>query len=88
MTITPEEAAANVRKYQLDQQERDRVLIDATENITEEQREAISFVYKCIQDVDNNLHEMLDVTMENARTIDQAEYKLRAAFPSLCFRDY
>ena len=88
MTITPEEAAANVRKYQLDQQERNRVLIDATGNMTEEQREAVSFAFKCIQDVDNNLHEMLDITMDNARAIDQAEYKLRSAFPSLCSSDY
>ncbi len=56
MTVTPEQVAENVRKHQLDKQERDRVLIDAIENITEEQKEAISFVYKCIQDVDNNLH--------------------------------
>lgn len=88
MRITPEEAAANVRKYQLDQQERNRVLIDATENMTEEQREAVSFAFKCIHDIGIELHATFDLSMSNGREIDEADYKLTSAFPSLCSSDY
>jgi len=57
--------------------------IACADQLTEEQRDAIDFVYKAIRTADNNLHEMLDLTLDDARNIDNAEWRLRDAFPYL-----
>ena len=87
MTMTAEEILANQTKWQ---EERDAANAEknaATDHLSQEQREAIEFAYKTILGAEGSLREMLDLTMDDARSIDRTEWILRGAFPSLCVRD-
>ena len=86
MTMTAEEIAESRAKWQ---EERDAANAEknaCTDQLCQEQREAIEFAYKTILGAEANLREMLDLTMDDARSIDRAEWVLRSAFPSLCER--
>ena len=85
--MTAEEIAESRAKWQ---EERDAANAEknaCTDQLCQEQREAIEFAYKTILGAEANLREMLDLTMDDARSIDRAEWVLRSAFPSLCERN-
>lgn len=87
MTMTVEEMVENQTKWQ---EERDAANAEknaCTDQLSQEQREAIEFAYKTILGAETSLREMLDLTMDDARSIDRTEWVLRSAFPSLCERN-
>jgi len=86
--MTPEEMAKNHQEW-ADKREARRVeLLESTLPLQEEQVDAIEFAYKAIQEAEDNLREMLDITIEDARAISSAESKMRMAFPHLCIHPY
>ncbi len=87
MTMTAEEILANQTKWQEERDAADAEKNAATDHLSQEQREAIEFAYKTILGAEGSLREMLDLTMDDARSIDRTEWVLRSAFPSLCERN-
>lgn len=85
--MTPEEIAKKHAAWQEQRDAADAEKNACTEQLTEEQRSAIENAYKTIRSAENNMREMFDLTLDDARNIDTAEWKLRQAFPSLCNMD-
>ncbi len=82
--MTPEEIARMHEQNRKEREKRDAVKVKSASKLTQEQRDTILMVYKTISGADSSLREMRDVTMEDARAIDIAEYRMRSAFPDLC----
>jgi len=85
--MTPEEIAKRHAEWQEQRDAADAEKNACTEQLTEEQRNAIEDAYKTISSAENSMREMFDLTLADARSIEHAEWKLRQAFPSLCNMD-
>lgn len=86
--MTPEEMTKNHQEW-ADKREARRVELEENcHNLTDEQVKAIKSAYETIQEAENNLQEMFDITIEDARAIYSAESKMRMAFPHLCIHPY
>lgn len=85
--MTPEEIAKRQAEWQEQRDAADAEKNACTDQLTEEQRNAIQNAYKTIRSAESNMREMFDLTLDDARNIDTAEWKLRQAFPSLCNMD-
>lgn len=51
--------------------------------LTQEQRDAILIAQKALTNAEWDLREMFDVTMDTARDVSRAEWRLRVAFPNI-----
>jgi len=86
--MTPEEIAKNHQEW-ADKREARRIeLEEKCNNLMDEQVKAIKSAYAAIQEADDNLKEMFDITIEDARAISTAETKMRMAFPHICIHPY
>ncbi len=86
--MTPEEMAKNHQEW-ADKREARRIeLEEKCNNLMDEQVKAIKSAYAAIQEADDNLKEMFDITIEDARAISTAETKMRMAFPHICIHPY
>jgi hypothetical protein len=81
--MTPEEIAESQATWQEQRDAADAEKNFAADHLTQEQRDAIEFAYKAVRDAENNMREMFDLTMDNARALDTSEWKLRSAFPAI-----
>lgn len=81
--MTPEEIAESQTTWQ---EQRDAANAEknfAADHLTQEQRDAIEDAYKTICSAENSMREMFDLTLNDARNIEHAEWKLRQAFPAI-----
>jgi hypothetical protein len=86
--MTPEEIAKNHQDW-ADKREARRIeLEEKCNNLMDEQIKAIKFAYAALQEAEDNLKEMFDLTIEDARAISTAESKMRMSFPHLCIHPY
>ena len=85
--MTPEEIAEKHATWQEQRDAADSKRNACIDQLTEEQRSAIENAYKTIRDAENSMREMFDLTLNDARSIEHAEWKLRQEFPSLCNMD-
>ena len=51
--------------------------------LTQQQRDAILIAQKALTSAECDLREMFDLTMDSARDISSAEWRLRSAFPNI-----
>jgi len=73
--------------WQKERDEANRIKNENAKALSEEQRRAIEFAWKTIQSTEFSMREMFDITIEDCRAIDKAEWKMRSAFPDLTARD-
>ena len=73
--------------WQKERDEANRIKNENAKALSEEQRCAIKFAWKTIQSTEFSMREMFDITIEDCRAIDKAEWKLRSAFPELTDKD-
>ena len=86
--MTPEEIAKNHQEW-ADKREARRIeLEEKCNNLMDEQIKAIKSAYAALQEAEDNLKEMFDLTIEDARAISTAETKMRMAFPHICIHPY
>jgi hypothetical protein len=86
--MTPEEIAKNHQEW-ADKREARRIeLEEKCNNLMDEQIKAIKSAYAALQEAEDNLKEMFDLTIEDARAISTAESKMRMAFPHICIHPY
>lgn len=88
MTMTPEEIAKSQQEWAEKREARNQELAEKCSNLTQEQVKAIELAYATLLSSENNLREMLDITLDDAREISRAEGMLRMAFPHLCSHPY
>ena len=55
----------------------------AASNLLPSQRTALLYAMKAIMSCDSELHEMFELSVENMKSIDASEWKLRTQFPEL-----
>ena len=55
----------------------------AASNLLPSQRTALLYAMKAIMSSDSELHEMFELSVENMKSIDASEWKLRTQFPEL-----
>ena len=55
----------------------------AASNLLPSQRTALLYAMKAIMSSDSELHEMFEISVENMKSIDACEWKLRTQFPEL-----
>lgn len=79
--------AKAVSDWQKERDEANRIKNENAKALSEEQRRAIEFAWKTIQGTEFSMREMFDITIEDCRAIDKAEWKLRSAFPELTDKD-
>jgi vacuolar-type H+-ATPase subunit E/Vma4 len=70
--------------WKKERDEADRIRNENAKALSELQRNAIKQAWKAIQETEFSMREMFDVTMDDCRAINEAEWKLRFAFPELC----
>ena len=70
--------------WQKERDEANRIKNENAKALSEEQRRAIEFAWKTIQSTEFSMREMFDITIEDCRAMNKAEYKMRYAFPELC----
>jgi hypothetical protein len=58
-------------------------LDNKTNFLTQQQRDAILIAQKALTSTEYDLRGMFDLTMDSARDISTAEWKLRSAFPNI-----
>ena len=73
--------------WQKERDEANRIKNENAKALSEEQRCAIKFAWKTIQSTEFSMREMFDITIEDCRAIDKAEWKMRSAFPDLTDKD-
>jgi len=73
--------------WQKERDEANRIKNENAKSLSEEQRYAIEFAWKTIQNTEFSMREMFDITIEDCRAIDKAEWKIRSAFPELTAGD-
>ena len=73
--------------WQKERDEANRIKNENAKALSEEQRRAIEFAWKTIQNTEFSMREMFDITIEDCRAIDKAEWKMRSAFPELTDKD-
>jgi len=76
-----------ISDWQKERDEANRIKNENAKALSEEQRRAIEFAWKTIQGTEFSMREMFDITIEDCRAIDKAEWKLRSAFPELTDKD-
>ena len=76
-----------VSDWQKERDEANRIKNENAKSLSEEQRYAIEFAWKTIQNTEFSMREMFDITIEDCRAIDKAEWKMRSAFPDLTAGD-
>ena len=86
--MTPEEMVKNHKEWADKREARKLELEEKCNNLMDEQIKAIKSAYAAIQEAEDNLREMLDITIEDARAISSAESKMRMAFPHLCINPH
>ena len=79
--------AKAISDWQKERDEANRIKNENAKALSEEQRYAIEFAWKTIQGTEFSMREMFDITIEDCRAIDKAEWKLRSAFPELTDKD-
>ena len=79
--------AKAVSDWQKERDEANRIKNENAKALSEEQRRAIEFAWKTIQGTEFSMREMFDITIQDCRAIDKAEWKLRSAFPELTDKD-
>jgi len=79
--------AKAISDWQKERDEANRIKNENAKALSEEQRRAIEFAWKTIQGTEFSMREMFDITIEDCRAIDKAEWKLRSAFPELTDKD-
>mgnify|MGYP003665807315 CR=1 FL=1 len=62
---------------------REEELDNKTNFLTQQQRDAILIAQKALTSAEFDLREMFDLTMDSARDISSAEWRLRSAFPNI-----
>jgi len=62
---------------------RDEELDNKANFLTQQQRDAILIAQKTLTSAECDLREMFDLTMDSARDISSAEWRLRSAFPNI-----
>ena len=62
---------------------RDEELDSKANFLTQDQRDAILIAQKALSHSEWDLREMFDLTMDSAREISSAEWRLRSAFPNI-----
>tara|TARA_R110002012_G_scaffold25614_1_gene84495 strand:+ start:236 stop:490 length:255 start_codon:yes stop_codon:yes gene_type:complete len=77
----------SVSDWQKERDEANRIKNENAKSLSEEQRCAIKFAWKTIQNTEFSMREMFDITIEDCRAIDLAEWKMRSAFPDLTAGD-
>jgi len=73
--------------WQKERDEANRIKNENAKSLSEEQRCAIKLAWKTIQNTEFSMREMFDITIEDCRAIDKAEWKMRSAFPDLTAGD-
>ena len=86
--MTPEEIAKNHKEWTDKREARKIELEEKCNNLMDEQIKAIKSAYAALQEAEDNLKEMFDLTIEDARAISTAETKMRMAFPHICIHPY
>jgi len=86
--MTPEEIAKNHQEWADKREARKIELEEKCNNLMDEQIKAIKSAYAALQEAEDNLREMFDLTIEDARAISTAESKMRMAFPHICIHPY
>jgi hypothetical protein len=81
--MTPEEIADSQATWQEQRDAANAEKNACADQLTQEQRDAIELAYKTIRGAENNMREMFDLTMSDARALDTSEWKLRSAFPAM-----
>ena len=79
--------AKAVSDWQKERDEANRIKNENAKALSEEQRYAIEFAWKTIRSTEFSMREMFDITIEDCRAIDKAEWKIRSAFPELTAGD-
>ena len=79
--------AKAISDWQKERDEANRIKNENAKALSEEQRRAIEFAWKTIQGTEFSMREMFDITIQDCRAIDKAEWKLRSAFPELTDKD-
>ena len=79
--------AKAISDWQKERDEANRIKNENAKALSEEQRRAIEFAWNTIQSTEFSMREMFDITIEDCRAIDKAEWKLRSAFPELTDKD-
>ena len=73
--------------WQKERDEANRIKNENAKALSEEQRRAIELAWNTIQSTEFSMREMFDITIEDCRAIDKAEWKMRSAFPDLTDKD-
>ena len=66
--------------------DRDQYIVDrnnAAGQLLDDQRDALKFIMKTLISADSMLHECYELSVEDMRSIDASEWKLRAWFPEI-----
>ena len=79
--------AKAISDWQKERDEANRIKNENAKALSEEQRRAIEFAWNTIQSTEFSMREMFDITIEDCRAIDKAEWKIRSAFPDLTDKD-
>jgi hypothetical protein len=70
-------------EWEIAREERETLRNDAASNLLPSQRTALLYAMKAIMSSDSELHEMFELSVENMKSIDASEWKLRTQFPEL-----
>ena len=70
-------------EWEIAREEREALRNDAVGNLLPSQRTALLYAMKAIMSSDSELHEMFELSVENMKSIDASEWKLRTQFPEL-----
>jgi hypothetical protein len=70
-------------EWEIAREEREALRNDAVSNLLPSQRTALLYAMKAIMSSDSELHEMFELSVENMKSIDASEWKLRTQFPEL-----
>ena len=71
------------QEWEIARDERNAARNDAANKLLSMQRTNLKKVMKTIMSCDSELHECYDLSVDNMKAIDRAEWELRAAFPEL-----
>ena len=71
------------QEWEISRDARDAARNDAANNLLPLQRTNLKKVMQTIMSCDSELHECYDLSVDNMKAIDRAEWELRLAFPEL-----
>ena len=70
-------------QWKIDREDRETKRNNASHFLFDDQRDALKFIMKTLISADSMLHECYELSVEDMRSIDAAEWKLRAWFPEI-----